>query len=210
MTITAARFVPADRSTSTSRRAVPLIAAASVMMRLPGLGHALRPDEAGFLAVAQQWHAGGSSLYGSYWVDRPPLLISIFGVAAQLGGSVPPRLIGCVAVACVVVGVAHVARWMARDRAAAWWARLASLACEFLADAAVLVVVMPAWTLAHGTSLSGVYFAMYPFRVAAGHVLAGSTGSQATSRRRTPKPTPVVHRVRAWGSARGRPRSCPG
>jgi hypothetical protein len=185
MTITAARFVPADCSTSTSRRAVPLIAAASVMMRLPGLGHALRPDEAGFLAVAQQWHAGGTSLYGSYWVDRPPLLISIFGVA-------------------------HVARWMAGGRAAAWWARLASLACEFLAGAAVLVVVMSAWTLAHGTSLSGVYFAMYPFRAAAGHVLAGSTGSQATSRRRTPKPTPVVHRVRAWGSARGRPRSCPG
>jgi hypothetical protein len=241
-------------------------------MRLPGLGHAPRPDEAGFLAVAQQWHAGGSSLYGSYWVDRPPLLITIFGVAARLGGIVPLRLVGCVAVACIVIGVGHVARLMAGERAAVWaaltaaalcvspmlgtaevngellsapfvvggiaaflhaideqharrasrlamlaggamvaallvkqniadvgvfvavagplalregrvtWARFASLVGGLVAGAAALVVVMSAWTLAHGTSLTAVYFAMYPFRVAADHVLAASTGSRATSR----------------------------
>ncbi len=274
MTTTVARAGPPIAATSLSRGTVRLTAAAAAAMRLPGLGHAPRPDEAGFLAVGQQWHSGGSSLYGSYWVDRPPLLISIFRLAAQLGGIVPLRLIGCAAVACTVIGVGHVAQRVAGDRAAAWAAltaaallvspmlgtaevngellaaplvvggiaaclhaigeqrarrattsamlagaamvaallvkqnmadvgvfavvaglmalregrvsrtRLAALVGGLLAGGAVVLAVMSAWTVAHGTSLSGVYFAMYPFRVAAGHVLAGSTGSQASSRLR--------------------------
>lgn len=273
MTTTLERITPARRPTSpASRWAVPLIAASAVMMRLPGLGHAPRPDEAGFLVVGQHWHTAGSSLYGSYWVDRPPLLLSVFALAAHLGGIVPLRLIGCLAVAGVVVGVGHVARRVAGDRAAVWAAftaaalcvdpllgtsevngellsapfvvagiaaslhaiearraraaigaamlagaamvaallvkqnmadvgvfaavagllalregrlgraRAGELAGGLLTGAVLLLAVMSAWTVAHGTSLSGVYEAMYPFRVAAGRVIADSTGSHASTR----------------------------
>lgn len=43
----------------------------------------LSPDEAGFWMLAQQWHAG-PSLYGHYWVDRPPLLLWVFSLAGHL------------------------------------------------------------------------------------------------------------------------------
>lgn len=246
------------------RLVVPLIAAIAVVMRLPMLTHAPGTDEAGFLTVGQQWHSGGSSLYGNYWVDRPPLLITIFRLAAQMGGVVPLRLIGCVATVLVVLGSAHVARRVAGDSAAGWTALTAAAMCispmlgsakidgELLAapfvvggiaatiaalgaptrghvlraaalagaammaallikqnfvdvgvfaaaagliawrrreistrhlghlvlggiaGAAVCLSVVAAWTVAHGTSLTGVFDAMYPFRVAAGHVIAGA------------------------------------
>ena len=111
------------------RYAVALVALAAVLARLPLLTSDPTSDEAGFLMVGQQWHAGGSSLYGDYWVDRPPLLISIFRVAAQLGGLVPLRLIGCVATVAVVLGTAHVARRLGGPRAAAWAALVAGALC---------------------------------------------------------------------------------
>ena len=54
---------------------------------LPFVGRSLSPDEGGLLTVAGQW-APGSSLYGDYWVDRPPLLIGLFALADGLGGVV--------------------------------------------------------------------------------------------------------------------------
>ena len=60
---------------------------------LPFAGRSLSPDEAGYLIVGGQW-AEGSSLYGDFWVDRPPVLIAIFEAADALGGAVPLRLIG--------------------------------------------------------------------------------------------------------------------
>ena len=97
-----------------------------MVARLPFLHRPLRPDEAGFLLVGQQWQPGGTSLYGSYWVDRPPLLVTIFRVASDLGGAVPLRLMGCLATVIVVLGCAYVARTVAGDRAAAWAAALAA------------------------------------------------------------------------------------
>ena len=63
---------------------------------LPFVGRSLSPDEAGYLIVGGQW-TDGSSLYGDYWVDRPPALIAIFEAADALGGAVPLRLIGALA-----------------------------------------------------------------------------------------------------------------
>lgn len=41
------------------------------------------PDEAGFFLVAREtFHGTGEGLYGGYWVDRPPTLIWLFGIAA--------------------------------------------------------------------------------------------------------------------------------
>jgi hypothetical protein len=70
------------------------IAAAAVLARLPLLTRPLSPDEGGFLMVAAQW-APGTSLYGDYWVDRPPLLITLFQLADSLGGgAIALRLLG--------------------------------------------------------------------------------------------------------------------
>lgn len=51
---------------------------------LPFLHSPLTSDESGFLMVAQQWQPG-HSLYGDYWVDRPPLLLWLFTIAGHLG-----------------------------------------------------------------------------------------------------------------------------
>lgn len=69
----------------------------------------LSPDEGGFLLVASQWQPGGS-LYGHYWVDRPPLLISIFDLADHAGGAVGLRLIGIAAVLASVFLAGRLAR----------------------------------------------------------------------------------------------------
>ncbi|MGE9783465.1 hypothetical protein [Janibacter sp. G368] len=46
------------------------------------LGAPLTSDEAGYLLVGSHW-SPGSSLYGDYWVDRPPLLVAIFALASR-------------------------------------------------------------------------------------------------------------------------------
>ncbi|WP_154402738.1 hypothetical protein [Nocardioides speluncae] len=64
---------------------------------LPFLGRPLSPDEGGLLMVARQW-APGDSLYGDYWVDRPPLLIALVAAGDLLGGGSGLRLLGMIAV----------------------------------------------------------------------------------------------------------------
>jgi 4-amino-4-deoxy-L-arabinose transferase-like glycosyltransferase len=254
------------------RYAVPAAVVVAVLARLPFLTRPPSKDEAGFLTVGQQWHAGGTSLYGNYWVDRPPLLITIFRIAADLGGLVPLRLIGCLATALVVLGSAHVARQIAGERAARWAALTAAALClspllgalavngellsapfvvggmaaalavtrhrtegraalaaglagaamvaallvkQNIADVgifAVIVVllawrrgeitsarlrrcvaafgagsllslgVVAGWTMLHGTTVTGVFDAMYPFRVEAGRVMANSNRQAADAR----------------------------
>lgn len=83
------------------RRPSPFVAALlvtllGVLLRLPFVGTPLSSDEAGFLRIAAQW-APGRSLYGDYWVDRPPLIIGLFQVANLLGGAVGLRVVGIVA-----------------------------------------------------------------------------------------------------------------
>ena len=113
---------PAFHSRTTSpdllggRLVVPLAAVVVVLLRLPLVGRPLRPDEAGFLTVAAQWHPG-TSLYGDYWVDRPPLLLALHQLAAALGGAVALRLLGIVAAAVAVLAVGWTARRLAGGRA---------------------------------------------------------------------------------------------
>ncbi|MEO7350698.1 MAG: hypothetical protein ABIR34_12160 [Marmoricola sp.] len=256
------------------RYAVLVIALVAVLVRFPYLATDASRDEAGFLLVGQQWHAGGSSLYGNYWVDRPPLLITIFRVAAQLGGLVPLRLIGCLATVLVILGTAHLARRLGSPGSAPWAALTAAALCvtpllggqavngellsapfvvvgliavltaidhpgerratvaaalagaamicsllvkQNMADVAVFasvvllvawrrgeiatprlvrsilaaaagamacLVVVALWTMAHGTSVVGVFDAMYPFRIEAGQVMALSNRSAADARLR--------------------------
>jgi hypothetical protein len=65
---------------------VGVAAALAVAAWLPIVDAPLSPDESGFLLVAQHW-SPGSSLYGRYWVDRPPLLLWLFSLAGHLGPS---------------------------------------------------------------------------------------------------------------------------
>lgn len=82
---------PGDHGARLTRRgvtyAVVLLAALVAMAAwLPFLHRPLTSDEGGFLILARQWRPG-HSLYGDYWVDRPPLLIWLFAVAGHLGPS---------------------------------------------------------------------------------------------------------------------------
>jgi 4-amino-4-deoxy-L-arabinose transferase-like glycosyltransferase len=99
------------------------VVAAMTVVRLLYLGEATGRDEAGFLLVGAGWDHG-DSLYGSYWVDRPPLLIWIM----ELAGSVTAlRLIGLVASIAMVLGVGRTAHLVGGDRAARWATGAAAL-----------------------------------------------------------------------------------
>lgn len=94
-----------------------LVAAAAALAWAPFVTAPLSPDEGGFLLVASQWRPG-HSLYGPYWVDRPPLLITIFDVASHVGGAVALRLIGIAAVLASVF-LAHLLTRRATGRPSA-------------------------------------------------------------------------------------------
>lgn len=79
-----------------------------VVVRATYLLQPLRSDEGGYLLIARRWRAGGEFLYGDYYVDRPPLLMLIFRVAAL---SEWDRTIRLLTIPVVLLGVV-----------AAWWA----------------------------------------------------------------------------------------
>lgn len=128
---------PGDRVASwLSRHSVAVVAIAAMtaaVARLPFLGRAPGPDEAGFLVVGGQWDGAGPSLYDSLWVDRPPLLITLFRASALAGGLPALRLLGCLVVVLTVVGVAVAARLIGErflgDRHAARTAAAAAAVC---------------------------------------------------------------------------------
>ena len=107
-------------------------------------------DEAGFLMVGNGWH-NGTSLYGDYWVDRPPLLLWLTELA---GGVTSLRVLGLVASVLTVLGVAWAAQ-LARGAAAARWAAGAAAlfgAAQWLGVARVngemLAAPFVAWSIA--------------------------------------------------------------
>jgi hypothetical protein len=117
-----------------------VVVAVGVLARLPRLGKPLTPDEAGYAMVAAQW-SPGTSLYGDYWVDRPPLLITLFRLAEGVGdGTEAVRLLGLVSVAVSITLAAALARGLGRlDGVPAGWARrvpllAATTAAVFLAS----------------------------------------------------------------------------
>ena len=101
------------------------------MSRVPFLAAPLSPDEGGFLVVASQWRPG-TSLYGSYWVDRPPLLIAAFAVADAFGGPVALRVIGILAALLAIIAGAALG-WYASGRRSAGAVAAAWVVAAFLA-----------------------------------------------------------------------------
>ncbi|MCW2755396.1 MAG: hypothetical protein JWQ32_2807 [Marmoricola sp.] len=106
--------------------AVWAIALAAVLLRLPYLVEPESIDEGGYLAVARQWHGAGPSLYSHLWVDRPPLLITIFQLGAALGGLTALRLIAAIGVGIAVLGAASASRRIAGPTAAIGTAAVAA------------------------------------------------------------------------------------
>ncbi|MCW2833210.1 MAG: hypothetical protein JWN68_1163 [Nocardioides sp.] len=79
-----------------------LVALLTLTVRMPFAIDPLSSDEGGLLLVASQWRPG-TSLYGNYWVDRPPLLLDFFSLANTLGGTIALRMLGACLVAFSVV-----------------------------------------------------------------------------------------------------------
>ncbi|KRE92819.1 hypothetical protein ASG76_15235 [Nocardioides sp. Soil774] len=95
-------------------RVVWLAAVAAFVARFPSLLWPLRPDEAGFLLVARSWHPEPDSLYGHYWVDRPPPVIWLIRATDAVGGAYTHRLVGAIGCALLVLAAAAAAREVAR------------------------------------------------------------------------------------------------
>ena len=88
----------------------------ALALRAPYLSVPLGRDEGGLAFIAQNWPSGHGSLYGSYWLDRPPLLVGLFK-AAVVGGGLGVRLLGSLAAAALVIAVALLGRAVAGRRA---------------------------------------------------------------------------------------------
>jgi hypothetical protein len=95
-------------------RVVWLAALAAFVARFPGLLWPLRPDEAGFLLVARAWQPEPDSVYGHYWVDRPPPIIWLIRTSDALGGPYAHRLVGAFACVVLVLAAAAATRELAR------------------------------------------------------------------------------------------------
>lgn len=107
-------------------------AAVAVAAWLPFVDGPLSSDESGFLLLAQHWRPG-TSLYGPYWVDRPPLLLWLFSLAGLVGpaghsaaGLTAPavKVLGAAASGLSAVLVALVAHLVAPGQG---WTRRAAL-----------------------------------------------------------------------------------
>jgi hypothetical protein len=103
------------------------LAALAVVLRFPSLLWPLMPDESGFTLVARQWHPAADNMYGTYWVDRPPVLIALFKVADWLVGPYGPRVAGCLLAAGMAIAAYRVGLLIG-GRTVARWTGVACLA----------------------------------------------------------------------------------
>lgn len=105
-----------------AREVIVGAAGGAALLRYPGLIWPLRPDEAGFILVARNWDPQPDSLYGPYFVDRPPLIIALVKLADLIGGAYFLRLLAAIGVALFVVAMAATAKRIAGSQAAVWTA----------------------------------------------------------------------------------------
>lgn len=89
-----------------------------VLLRLPYLGAALGRDEGGDTMVALAYRPHAAFAYGTSFLDRPPLLLVLYGAAAALGGDLGVRLLGLLAASAAVAITAAIAASIGGRRAA--------------------------------------------------------------------------------------------
>ncbi|WP_298461585.1 hypothetical protein [uncultured Cellulomonas sp.] len=178
-----ARRRPPGRPRATApRRTLLAVCLAVVLARLPSVWQPLRNDEGGYLLAARHWHAGGEFLYGDLFVDRPPLLLAIFRVAALSGWDGAIRLLAIPFAVVFVVAAWHAGARLGGPAGARWAAVVgAGLVCSpaLAADqadgelfATVLVMASVACALA-------AWAAGSPGRAAAVGALAGALAAGA-------------------------------
>ena len=93
---------------------------AAVALRAPLTGALPFPDEGGMLLVARHWHADGPGLYGSLFLDRPPLTVVFWRLADTLGGVEAGRWLATVGVALLVVSASWAGHLLGGVRGARW------------------------------------------------------------------------------------------
>jgi 4-amino-4-deoxy-L-arabinose transferase-like glycosyltransferase len=113
-----------------------LAVALCVLLRLPFLTSPLNIDEGGDALIARAWGNTHGSVYGQYWLDRPPLLLLLYRIGL-LGGDVGIRLLGMVCAALIVVGSMQLARMLA----GVWAAKLAGLMAATLTASVLMGAV---------------------------------------------------------------------
>jgi 4-amino-4-deoxy-L-arabinose transferase-like glycosyltransferase len=159
-----------------SRWTVAVAAAAAFLLRLPGLTRPVRADEAGYQLVARAWLPMPDSVYGAYFVDRPPPMIALFKFSDAVGGPLFIRVLGAVACAALVLAAAAVARLVADEHAARWTAvAVAALSTNVLIDAVAVkgeLLALPVLMSSLGLSLVAVRDRSWRVALAAGF-LAG-------------------------------------
>jgi len=108
----------------------------ALLMRAPYLSTPLGRDEGGIAYVASHWSSAPGSLYGAYWLDRPPLLVGLFRIAV-LDGERGVRALGALAAVALVVGIALLGRAVGGPRAG----RIAGLLAAVLAGSVSIQAV---------------------------------------------------------------------
>ena len=106
------------------RHTVAIAVVVTVLARLPALTRPIRADEAGFLLVARAWSPQPDSMFGPYWVDRPPPLIAVFSAVDAIGGVTTLRILGALVAGLAVLLAAAVAGTISGPRATIWTAAL--------------------------------------------------------------------------------------
>ncbi|MEA2249597.1 MAG: hypothetical protein QOH46_4126 [Solirubrobacteraceae bacterium] len=120
------------------------LAALTVALRAPFARVPLGIDEGGLAFVSHAWGSAGDSLYGPYWIDRPPLLLGLFKVAG-LAGPLGIRLLGAAAAAALVAVAYRLGRAVAGNSAALITGLLTAVMAS---SAALLAVFTPSELLA--------------------------------------------------------------
>ena len=148
------------RALRTPTGIVALAVVLVTVLRLPFLHRFPYPDEAGLLIVAAHWHEGGTNLYGTLFVDRPPLLLLFYKTADLLGGVDAARLMGLVAAGVAVAAAGWIGHTLAGRRGTAWAAIAAAalVANPMIGTAEVNAELLgaPLTLLSVGFLLSGV------------------------------------------------------
>ncbi|MCB0878789.1 MAG: hypothetical protein KDC46_07390 [Thermoleophilia bacterium] len=112
---------PATRAIAAALAVLAVVVAA----RLPRFGTPLGVDEGGMTLVGVDWIETFTRatqhgwVYGPNWLDRPPLLVGLYGVSDLLGGAAGVRVLGVLAATLVALFTAHVASQLAGR--GAWW-----------------------------------------------------------------------------------------
>lgn len=162
------------------RHPVAIAVALAVLARLPALTRPVRADEAGFLLVADAWNPQPDSMFGPYWVDRPPSLIAVFAAVDALGGVSTLRILGAIAAGLTVLLAAGVAGVLSGPRATIW---TAGVTAALLANPMIDIVAVKGELLALPLVLASMLLTLlavrrdsWPIALASGMAAALAVG----------------------------------